>query len=230
MKGIKIIVIDDEESLRSLAKQLLEDEGFIVITCKDTDEGYSKMLISKPDLIIVDMNMPSIGGMEFVKKIRRDPILKNTLIIMLTVESAENDKITSFDSGADDYLTKPFSNRELVARITALLRRARRKNRVAKLEVDGLVLSLESKTVLLNRKEVHLRPKEFDLLYLFLQNPEIVLDRQLILKDIFEYNMSVTTRTIDTHIKNLRSTLRPWGDRHIKTIFGVGFKFTLNKK
>ncbi|MDR3195917.1 MAG: response regulator transcription factor [Endomicrobium sp.] len=230
MKEIKIIVIDDEESLRTLVKQLLEYEGFMVIACKDTDEGYSRMLISKPDIIIVDINMPTIGGMEFVKKVRRDPILRNTLIIMLTVEFAEANKIGSFDSGADDYLTKPFSNRELIARVKALLRRVRRKNRGDKFEVDGLVLSLKSKTVLLKGKTVHLRPKEFDLLYLFLRNPDIVLDRELILENVFEYNISASTRTIDTHIKNLRNTLKTWGERHIKTVFGVGFKFNSNKK
>jgi DNA-binding response OmpR family regulator len=225
MVETKIFVVDDEESLRDLVKQLLEQEGFMVITCKDTDEGYNRMVKSKPDLAIVDMNMPTVGGIELVKMIRQTPALKNTLIIMLTVESTETNKVAGFDSGADDYLTKPFSNRELLARVKALLRRSKRKDRVSKVELDGLVVSLEPRTVFLDRKEIKLRPKEFDLLILFLQAPNLVLNREYILENVFEYNISVTTRTIDTHIKNLRNALSPWGKKHIKTIFGVGFKF-----
>jgi DNA-binding response OmpR family regulator len=169
--------------------------------------------------------MPTIGGIEFVKMIRQTSSLKNIPIMMLTVESTETNKVTGFDSGADDYLTKPFSNRELLARIKALLRRFKRKDKINKVEVDGLVVSLEPRTVFLDGKEVKLRPKEFDLLSLFLQKPGIVLNREFILENVFEYNISVTTRTIDTHIKNLRNTLSPWGRKHIKTIFGIGFKF-----
>jgi two-component system alkaline phosphatase synthesis response regulator PhoP len=230
MVETKVIVVDDEESLRSLVKNLLEGEGFMVITCKDTDEGYERMLKSKPDLAIVDINMPTIGGIEFCRTIRQTPALKNILIIMLTVESTETNKVIGLDSGADDYLTKPFSNRELVARVKALLRRSKRKDKVNKFEIDNLSLSLESRTVFLNGKEVQLRSKEFDLLYLFLQKPGVVLNREFILENVFEYNISVTTRTIDTHIKNLRNSLKPWGRKHIKTIFGVGFRFDPDKK
>ncbi|MDR2427619.1 MAG: response regulator transcription factor [Endomicrobium sp.] len=230
MVETKVIVVDDEESLRSLVKNLLEGEGFMVITCKDTDEGYERMLKSETDLAIVDINMPTIGGIEFCRTIRQTPVLKNILIIMLTVESTETNKVIGLDSGADDYLTKPFSNRELVARVKALLRRSKRKNKVNKFEIDNLSLSLESRTVFLNGKEVQLRPKEFALLYLFLQKPGVVLNREFILENVFEYNISVTTRTIDTHIKNLRNSLKPWGRKHIKTIFGVGFRFDPDKK
>jgi DNA-binding response OmpR family regulator len=230
MVETKVIVVDDEENLRSLVKNLLEGEGFMVITCKDTDEGYERMLKSKPDLAIVDINMPTIGGIEFCRAIRQNPALKNTPIIMLTIESTETNKVIGLDSGADDYLTKPFSNRELAARVKALLRRSKRKDKVNKFEIDNLSLSLESRTVLLNGKEVQLRPKEFDLLYLFLQKPGVVLNREFILENVFEYNISATTRTIDTHIKNLRNSLKPWGRKHIKTIFGVGFRFDMGKK
>jgi DNA-binding response OmpR family regulator len=225
MVETKIIVVDDEESLRSLVKQLLELEGFMVVLCKDTDEGYNRMLKSKPDLVIVDINMPTVGGIELVRMIRQTPSLKNTPVIMLTVESTETNKVIGFDSGADDYLTKPFSHRELIARVKALLRRSKRKDKMNKIELDNLVVSLEARTVFLDGKEVQLRPKEFDLLSLFLQKPGIVLNREFILENVFEYNISVTTRTIDTHIKNLRNALNPWGRKHIKTVFGIGFKF-----
>jgi two-component system response regulator ResD len=226
----KIIVVDDEENLRSLVKGLLEGEGYMAVTCKDTDEGYQRMLKSKPDLAIVDINMPTVGGIEFCRMIRQTPALKNTPIMMLTVESTETNKVVGFDSGADDYMVKPFSNREFLARVKALIRRSRRKDKMNKIEADGLIMSLEARTVSLKGKKIQLRPKEFDLLYLFLQKPEIVLNREFILENVFEYNVSVTTRTIDTHIKNLRNSLSPWGRKHIKTVFGVGFKFESGNK
>ncbi|MDR1086888.1 MAG: response regulator transcription factor [Endomicrobium sp.] len=229
----KIIVVDDEDDLRTLVKGVLEGEGYMVLTCKDTDEGYQRMLKSKPDLAIVDINMPTIGGIEFCRMIRQTPTLKNIPIIMLTVESTETNKVMGLDSGSDDYIVKPFSNRELIARVKALIRRSKRKDKVNKLESDGLVMSLEARTVWLDGEKIQLRPKEFDLLSLFLQKPGIVLNREFILENIFEYNILITTRTIDTHIKNLRNALNPWGRKYIKTIFGVGFKFeprTENKR
>jgi DNA-binding response OmpR family regulator len=226
----KVIVVDDEENSRRLVKNLLEREDIKVITCKDTDEGYQRMLTSRPDLAIIDINMPTIGGIEFCKLIRQTPDLSNTLIIVLTVESAEIKKVMSFDSGADDYVVKPFSSKEFVARVKALLRRSNRKGKINKFGIDGLVLSLESRTVFLNKKKIQLRLKEFALLYLFLQKPGIVLSKDFILENVFEYNASVNTRTIDTHIKNLRRALTPWGKKHIKTVFGIGFKFDLDKK
>jgi two-component system alkaline phosphatase synthesis response regulator PhoP len=226
----KIIIVDDEDSIRTLVKGLLESEGYMVVVCKDTDEGYQRMLKSRPDLAIIDIRMPSIGGIDLCKMIRETPALKSTPVIMLTVESTETNKVIGFESGADDYIVKPFSNRELVARVKALIRRSKRKDKINKFEFDGLVMSLEARTVFLNGKEIQLRPKEFDLLSLLLQKPGIVLNREFILENVFEYNVSITTRTIDTHIKNLRNSLKPWGRKHIKTIFGIGFKFESSKK
>jgi DNA-binding response OmpR family regulator len=149
---------------------------------------------------------------------------------MLTVESTETDKVIGLGVGADDYITKPFSNRELVARIKALLRRvSRTETKDVNIEVDDLIMNLEARTVTIKGKEIKLRPKEFDLLYMFLLKPNVVLSREYILENVFDYNIGVTTRTIDTHIKNLRQALGPWGDK-INTIFGRGFKFVPNVK
>jgi DNA-binding response OmpR family regulator len=225
----KIIVVDDEESLRNLAKTLLEGEGFMVITCKDTDEGYKRIIRSKPNLALIDINMPTVGGIELCRMIRKTPEIKNLPVIMLTVESTETNKVVGFENGADDYITKPFSNRELVARIKSLIRRVRRKDKVNKIEYNGLILFLDSRVVTIDKKEISLRPKEFDLLYMFLSKPNVVLNRDFILENVFEYSAAITTRTIDTHIKNLRFALGDWG-KHIETVFGVGFKFVPSPK
>jgi DNA-binding response OmpR family regulator len=225
----KIVILDDDEALTSLLKKVLEGEGFMVITCKDTDEGYKKILKSKPALVVIDIRMPTIGGLELTRLLRKDPLTKNIPIIMLTVESKETFKVVGLENGADDYIVKPFSNRELVARIRSLLRRVYTKERVKKLEHDGLVMLLDSRTVTLNKKQLSVRPKEFDLLYVLMSKPNVVLNREFILENIFEYNAVTSTRTIDTHIKNLRRTLGPWA-QHIVTVFGLGFKFVPSSK
>ena len=226
----KIVIVDYDEAIRELVADVLETENFKVIKCADTDEGYKRILKSQPDLVILDVKMPQIGGIELCRLLRENIETKNIPVIMLTVESTETDKVIGLGVGADDYMTKPFSNRELVARIKALLRRvSRTETKNANIEVDDLVMNLEARTVVIKGKEIKLRPKEFDLLYMFLLKPNVVLSREYILENVFDYNIGVTTRTIDTHIKNLRQALGPWGDK-INTIFGRGFKFVPNVK
>lgn len=225
----KIVIVDDESTIRELVADVLEAEKFKVVKCADTDEGYKRIMKSKPDLIILDVKMPQIGGIELCRLLREEPTTKNIPVIMLTVESTETDKVIGFGVGADDYITKPFSNKELVARVKALLRRTNRTQESNILNVDNLEMNLEARTVTIKGKEVKLRPKEFDLLYMFLIKPNNVLTREFILENVFEYNIAVTTRTIDTHIKNLRQALGSWGDK-IKTIFGRGFKFVPDTK
>lgn len=226
----KIVVVDDEENIRELVADVLETENFKVIKCADTDEGYKRILKSKPDLVILDVKMPQIGGIELCRLLRENLETKNIPVIMLTVESTETDKVIGLGVGADDYMTKPFSNKELVARVRALLRRvARTEDRAVNIETDDLVMNLEARTVTIKGKDIKLRPKEFDLLHMFLLKPNVVLNREYILENVFDYNIGVTTRTIDTHIKNLRQALGPWGNK-INTIFGRGFKFIPDTK
>ncbi|MHB9156006.1 MAG: response regulator transcription factor [Endomicrobiales bacterium] len=220
----KILVVDDDLHIRNLLTDVLESEGFMVIACADTEEGYTRVIKSQPELVILDVKMPRIGGIELCRLLRENPQTKAIPVIMLTVESSETDKVIGLEVGADDYITKPFSNRELIARVNSLLRRAHRKEEVDSIKADGLEMNLISRTVLLNRKPVALRPKEFDLLYMFLKKPNVVLGREYILESVFNTQAALTTRTIDTHIKNLRHALGPWG-RKIVTVFGRGFKF-----
>jgi len=220
----KVLIVDDEESIRSLVKDILEEQNFFVITCENTDEGYSRIMKSHPDLVILDVKVPRVGGLELCRILRDNPQTKNIPIIMLTVQSSETDKVIGLEVGADDYIVKPFSSKELLARINSLLRRVNRKDEAEVIKAGELEINISSQTVMLNKKMVELRPKEFDLLLMFLKKPNIVLDRTYILENVFGYKIPVNTRTIDTHIKNLRHNLGSYGKK-IKTVFGRGFKF-----
>ena len=226
----KILFADDEAKIREAVYDYFTAKGVEVFLAEDGGQAVEAAENNDFDLVILDVKMPQIGGIELCRLLRENIETKNIPVIMLTVESTETDKVIGLGVGADDYMTKPFSNRELVARIKALLRRvSRTETKNANIEVDDLVMNLEARTVVIKGKEIKLRPKEFDLLYMFLLKPNVVLSREYILENVFDYNIGVTTRTIDTHIKNLRQALGPWGDK-INTIFGRGFKFVPNVK
>ncbi|MFH8039026.1 MAG: response regulator [Candidatus Aenigmatarchaeota archaeon] len=227
----KILVIDDEENILSLVSDLLEKENFHVITATTTDEGYKRAVKSQPDLIILDIKIPTIGGIELCRILRNDPATKNIPIIMLTVESTETDKVIGLEIGADDYITKPFSPKELVARVRAVLRRTilYKETPEEVIKIGELEINVNSREVKLGNRNIYLRPKEFDLLLLFVRKPNIVLTRQYILESVLGYKVPVPTRTVDTHIKNLRAALGPYGKK-IKTVFGCGFKFVPDER
>src|SRR3989339_1500140 len=221
----KILIIDDEDSIRSLLTDVLEQNNFMAISCPDTDEGYERILKSKPDLIILDVKVPRIGGIELCRILRNNIETAQIPIMMLTVESTETDKVIGFEVGADDYVTKPFSSKELLARVNSLLRRAsRHDDNDETIKTGSMEIDMKAQSVTINRKPIKLRPKEFDILVLFVKNQNIVFDRTYILENVFGYKIPVSTRTVDTHIKNLRHSLGGYGDK-IVTVFGRGFKF-----
>ncbi len=220
----KILIVDDEESICSLLEDVLEEEGYFVITCQNTDDGYARIMKSLPDVVILDVKVPRVGGLELCRLLRENAQTKDIPIIMLTVQSSETDKVIGLEVGADDYIVKPFSSKELLARINSLLRRVHRKPESEILKSGVLEINVTSQSVTINKKTIELRPKEYDLLLLFLRKQNVVLDRSYILENIFGYKVPVNTRTIDTHIKNLRRNLGPFGKK-IKTVFGRGFKF-----
>jgi len=220
-----VLIVEDERAIVRVVRDYLEQAGFRVLASYDAATALAETRASKPDLVILDLGLPDRDGLDVARAIRG---FSSTPIIVLTARGTEADRIIGLELGADDYVVKPFSPKELVARIKSLLRRSEssgdNSNNGTLISTPGLEINMDSQTVKCANKQLELRPKEFDLLVLFIKKPNIVLDRSFILENVFGYKIPISTRTIDTHIKNLRHALGPFGKK-IKTVFGRGFKF-----
>lgn len=218
-----ILVVDDEELIRNVIREYLENEKYEVLEAVDGEEALKMVSNHKIDLIILDIMMPKKDGYTTLKEIKKE---KNIPIIMLSARSEEYDKLLGFDLGIDDYLTKPFSPRELLARVKAVLRRNRE---MEVYEVGDFVLDLQGHTLKIANEEVKLTPKEYELLVYFIQNEHIALSREQLLNKVWGYDFYGDDRTIDTHIKMLRNNLGKYRD-WIVTVRGMGYKFESDEK
>ena len=219
----KILVVDDEEAILELLKYNLEKEGYQVYTAVDGVEAINRAKKFLPDLILMDIMMPRMDGVEACAQMRKIPELKNTFIIFLTARSEEYSEVAAFDVGADDYITKPIKPRALTSRLQAILRRDIKKgNESVQLVYGDLVIDRTSYTVTLAGEEMVLPKKEFELLYHLAQNPNIVFSRDELLQKIWGLDVYVLARTVDVHIRKIREKI---GDNYITTIKGVGYKF-----
>lgn len=228
----KIYCVEDDESVRELVVYALQSSGFEASGFVTADEFFSAMKNGLPDLVLLDIMLPGIDGMEILKELRKNPQTQHLPVIMLTARTSEYDKITGLDSGADDYVAKPFGVMELIARIKAVLRRSSRienedSSSTGELTAGNGLLSLnhDFHKVYVNGKEVTLTLKEFELLNYLLQNKNIVISRDKIMDEVWDYNYAAETRTVDVHIKTLRQKLGP-ASKLIETIRGVGYKIT----
>lgn len=220
----KILVVDDEPDLVELVKDILERNDYSVISAGNADLAIKKVRESKPDLIILDLNLPGIGGIEVCRILKKDKKTSSIPIIMLTVKSAESDKIAGLEAGADDYVTKPFSTGELVARVRAVLRRLLYVGEQGEVLVSGNIrLDSTEHTVYVKNKEINLTPKEFNLLYVLMKKKGKVLSRTFLMETIWGYEYLGATRTVDVHVRHLREKLGEEAER-IETIEGVGYK------
>jgi two-component system alkaline phosphatase synthesis response regulator PhoP len=221
----KILVVDDEPDLVELVKDVLERNNYSVISARNADIAIKKVRESKPDLIILDLNLPGIGGIEVCRILKRDRKTNSIPIIMLTVKSTETDKIAGLEAGADDYMTKPFSTAELVARTRAVLRRILYAGEPGEVLVSGdiRVDSTEHMVYVLD-KQIDLTPKEFNLLYLLMKKKGKVLSRTFLIENIWGYEYLGGTRTVDVHVRHLREKMGDEGKK-IETVEGVGYKF-----
>lgn len=220
----KILIADDEELLRQLIRDFLMMEKYTVIEAKDGKEALELFEKTNPDLVILDVMMPGYDGWTVCRQIRQT---SSTPIIMLTAKSEELDQLLGFDLGIDEYITKPFSPKVLVARIKAILRRsADSPAKAVAIEppAQGLVIDEEARQVVLNQEELNLSPKEYDLLMYLATNTGKALSRQQILDKVWDYDYYGDLRTVDTHINRLRNKLGDHGDR-IQTIRGYGYRF-----
>jgi DNA-binding response OmpR family regulator len=221
----KILVVDDDIQLCQLTSDILEEHGYQPLTAHSTDEGFKKIYESRPDLIVLDVWLPSIGGLEFCRQVRLDEQTRHLPIIMLTVQDKEMDKVMGLEMGADDYMTKPFGQRELLARIKALLRRFERTSPQAKTLASGdLTIDMDMHVIRIKNKSIAMTPKEFDLLVALIQNRRRALNRQNLLTSVWGYDAPGTTGTIDVHIRHLRKKLGSHGNK-IKTVLGFGYRF-----
>ena len=226
MANQKILIADDESRLRKLVRDYLTRENYDVIEAADGEEALELFYLEpKIDLIILDIMMPKHNGYEVCKEIRQT---SKVPILMLTAKGEEADVLQGFDIGADEYITKPFSPRILVARINAVLRRTSDGDgEDGKMEVAGICIDKNAHVVTIDGKEIALSVKEFELLSYFVQNEGIALSRETILNNVWNYDYFGDARTIDTHVKKLRSKLGDKGE-YIRTIWGMGYKFEVD--
>ena len=220
----KIFIIEDEPSIILLVQHNLEKEGFIVSTSTNGNNGLKELKKFEPHLLLLDWMLPDLSGVEICKNIRKDIKLKSLPIIMLTAKGEEEDKIKGLDSGVDDYLTKPFSFNELLARIKAVLRRSDPKIVSDYIEFDDLKLNRNERRVFRSDIEITLGPTEFRLLEFFLLNPKRVYSRDQILENVWPNNINVESRTIDVHIRRLRKSVNLKNKKElIRTVRSAGY-------
>lgn len=220
----KILIIDDEDDIRDIISYNLEKEGFSVFSASNGLAGIETCKKEKPDLVILDVMMPGMDGVEVCETLRRTPGLESVLICFLTARNEDYSQIAGLDAGADDYIAKPIKPRVLVSRINALLRRKESAQQKS-VAMDDLVIDREKYTVFKSGEPIHLPKKEFELLALLASRPEIVFERDNILEKVWGSDIIVGDRTIDVHIRKLREKI---GDHYIRTVKGIGYKFSLS--
>ena len=225
MDELKILVVDDESRMRKLVKDFLVKKQYKVLEAGDGEEAIEVFFGNKDiSLIILDVMMPNMDGWEVCKEIRK---FSKVPIIMLTAKSEENDELKGFELGVDEYISKPFSPKILVARVDAILRRANKIGADMTIEAGDIKIDKAAHIVNVKDKEIELSFKEFELLTYFIENKGIALSRENILNNVWNYDYFGDARTIDTHVKKLRSKLGDCGD-YIKTVWGMGYKFEVN--
>ncbi len=223
-----ILIVEDEAPIREMLAFALERAGFRWLEAEDARAAQIAVADQQPDLILLDWMLPDLSGIDLARRLKKDEHSADIPIIMLTARGEEEDKVRGLEAGADDYVTKPFSPRELVARIRAVLRRAAgAAGEEAPLEIEGLLLDPRSHRVSVRGRPLEMGPTEFRLLRFFMQHPERVFSRASLLDNVWGRNVYVEERTVDVHIRRLRKALAPTGhDRLVQTVRGAGYRFS----
>ena len=221
-----VMVIEDEKEIRDLVRYNLEKAGYRVAAAGDGETGLQQLFAARPDALVLDLMLPGMNGLEILREVRGEPVTHDLPVLVLTARSAEMDKLLGFEQGADDYLTKPFSPRELVARVKALLRRSRPAGMAAVIESGPVRVDLDAREARLAGAPLDLTPREFDLLAFLARHPGRALSRDELLRKVWGYDYVGETRTVDVHVRRLRAKL---GERHdcIETVLGAGYKFVV---
>jgi two-component system, OmpR family, phosphate regulon response regulator PhoB len=227
MSNRQILVVEDERPIREMVAFGLRRAGFEVVEAEDTREARARIADRRPDLVLVDWMLPDMSGLELTRALKRDKDMREVPIIMLTARAEEQDKVSGLEGGADDYVTKPFSPRELLARINAVLRRSQAASRDELVSAGGLSLDGAGHRVMVGEATVPLGPTEYRLLSFFMTHPERVYSRGQLLDRVWGGNVYVEERTVDVHIRRLRKALEGFDcDKFIQTVRGAGYRFS----
>lgn len=227
MSSKNILIVEDEKPIREMVGFSLGRAGYKVTEAGDISEAFESMAQQLPDLILLDWMLPGASGLELARRLKKDELTRDVPIIMLTARGEEEDKVTGLEAGADDYITKPFSPRELQARIRAVLRRSANEDESGVVRIEGLELDTESHRVSANNAPIDMGPTEFRLLEFFMTHPERVYSREQLLDRVWGRNSFVEERTVDVHILRLRKALAPSGyDAMIQTVRGAGYRLS----
>ncbi len=225
---VHVLLVEDEAPLREMLCFALSGEAYEVTEAGDAGEGFTRLRERRPDLILLDWMLPGMSGVEFLRRLRREAAWRDIPVIMLTARGEEDDRVQGLEAGADDYLVKPFSTRELKARMAAVLRRTgREQDRETPLSAGGLRLDPVAHKVTVHDGALTLGPTEFRLLHFFMRHPERVFSRAQLLDHVWGRDVYVEERTVDVHIRRLRKALAPHGyDACIQTVRSVGYRFS----
>ncbi|MEZ5501874.1 MAG: phosphate regulon transcriptional regulator PhoB [Halioglobus sp.] len=229
MNAPTVLIVDDEFAIRDMLRMALEMADFRCIEAQDIQQAYQLIVDERPALVLLDWMLPGGSGLELMRRLKREELTREMPVIMLTAKTAEDNVIQGLDIGADDYITKPFAPRELIARIRAQLRRSNGAADGERIQVEGLVLDGESKRIFIADKPVEMGPTEFNLLQFFMSHPERAYTRGQLLDQVWGANVYVEERTVDVHIRRLRKALQaPSGDysNMIQTVRGTGYRFS----
>lgn len=227
MSEKSVLIVEDESAIRQMIAFSLKRVGFEVSEAADCAAAHIAIANRIPDLIVLDWMLPDVSGIEFARALKRQEGTREIPVIMVTARGDEDDKVRGLESGVDDYITKPFSSRELIARINAVMRRASPEGDEERLEAGGLVLNTSSHRVIADGKNVDLGPTEFRLLRFFMSRPERVFSRSQLLDRVWGGNVYIGERTVDVHIRRLRKALARSGfDSFIQTVRGAGYRFS----
>lgn len=226
-----ILIVDDEDPIREMLRMALESKGFACLEAADAVQAHSAIVDEKPDLALIDWMMPGTSGIELIRRLKRDQATSNLPIVLLTARTEEDNKVHGLDVGADDYVTKPFSPRELIARINALLRRTDYGQKDEALSFGELTLDPVSHRVFVGGEQLEIGPTEFRLLHFFMVHPERVYNRSQLLDQVWGGNVYIEERTIDVHIRRLRKVLQVTANgvdcsEFIQTVRGSGYRFS----
>jgi len=229
MTARTILIVDDEFAIRDMLRMALEMAEFRCLEAEDIQKAYTLIVDERPDVILLDWMLPGGSGLELLRRLKRDELTRDLPVIMLTAKTAEDNVIQGLDVGADDYITKPFAPRELIARIKALLRRSSGADEEDRIQVADLVLDGDSRRIYIGDQPLEMGPTEFNLLKFFMSHPERAYTRSQLLDRVWGANVYVEERTVDVHIRRLRKALQSSGGDYsalIQTVRGTGYRFS----